>query len=95
MTTADSGTEGQIRQLAAAGLSTRQIALALGGAVSQSTVVRTLQRINSGPQPILQARKALSERLPAIARVAAGVFLVLLGVAFIVLVAAVATMAWK
>lgn len=93
MSAVDSGLEEQVRKLAAAGLSTRRIAQALGD-VSQSTVVRVLQRVNSGPQPVLRAETGMSQRGPAIARTALVAFCVLIGLSFMVLTAAVASLAW-
>jgi hypothetical protein len=96
---ADSEVEEQVRKLATAGLSTRKIAGVIGD-ISQSTVVRILQKVNSGPQPILDAAKEATSGLatwPA-ARTAllagAALLAVLLAVSFIVLTAAVATLAW-
>lgn len=45
--------EARVRPLAAAGLSTYQIADLLGD-MSQTTVVRVLKRINTGPHPLVQ-----------------------------------------
>jgi hypothetical protein len=45
-------TEDVVRQLARLNMSTRKIAAQTG--LSQSTVVRTLQRINTGPMPVFR-----------------------------------------
>jgi hypothetical protein len=75
------------------GMSTRKIAETIGD-VSQSTVVRMLQKINSGPQPILRD-KPPPGRMVTTAWVTIAVVAVVMAVAFIVLTAAVATIAWK
>lgn len=93
MNLAEPDLETQVRQLADVGLSTRRIAEVIGD-VSQSTVVRVLQRINTGPQPLLKARKTWSKRLPAIMEGVRLGALVLLSVSVTVLAAAVATIAW-
>lgn len=87
--------EEQVRKLHSVGLSTRKIAQTIGD-ISQSTVVRTLQKINSGPQPILPDETSTSQQLQAsLARVALVAWVVLLTVTFVVLTAAVATLAWR
>jgi hypothetical protein len=90
---ADSDLEEQVRRLASIGLSTRKIATTIGD-VSQSTVVRVLAKINSGPQPVLRDQP-LPGRTHTIAWVALAAAAVAMAVTFIVLTAAVATIAWK
>lgn len=75
------------------GMSTRKIAETIGD-VSQSTVVRVLQKINSGPQPILRDKPSPGRMVTA-AWVTIAVVAVVMAVTFIVLTAAVATIAWK
>lgn len=98
MNQAESDLESQVRRLHSAGLSTRKIAAVLGG-VSQSTVSRALQKINSGPQPVLREESRTQERPAArwttAAWVAGLLLLALMAVTFIVLTAAVATIAWR
>jgi hypothetical protein len=93
----DSDLEEQVLQLKSVGLSTRRIAHALGD-VSQSTVVRILQRVNSGPQPIQgeeTGTPAHLSRLQVTIRVLLVTVFCLLSVTFMVLTAAVATIAWR
>jgi Homeodomain-like domain-containing protein len=54
--------EEKVRPLAQAGLSTREIAAVVD--MSQSTVSRVIQRINTGPHPIVKPRSRLREKLP-------------------------------
>lgn len=93
MSLADSDLEEQVRRLASVGMSTRKIASAIGD-VSQSTVVRVLAKINSGPQPVLRDRP-LPARTRTAAWVTVAVVAVIMAVTFIVLTAAVATIAWR
>lgn len=90
--TAESDLENQVRQLAGIGLSTRRIAGVIGD-VSQSTVVRVLRKINTGPQPIL-LEKGTSHRVQVTAETVRLAALVLLSLSLAVIAAAVATMAW-
>lgn len=98
MNQAESDLEIQVRKLHGAGLSTRKIAAVLGD-VSQSTVSRVLQKINSGPQPILREESRTQERRlsrgAVIIAVAGAALLLLMAVTVIVLTAAVATIAWR
>ena len=94
MSTAESDVEEQVLKLAGVGLSTRRIASAIGD-ISQSTVVRILQRErDTGPQSVLRGIDR-SQRLRIAALVAIGATLVLMAVTLVVLTAAVATIAWK
>jgi transposase len=87
-TPAEQSIEEKVRAFSAAGMSTREIAAATK--VSQSTVVRHLQRINSGPMRVLSAvtRTRVSKAVLVTA-------VLLLLTAFLVLTAAVATLAWR
>lgn len=93
MNQAESDLESQVRRLHSAGLSTRKIAAVLGD-VSQSTVSRALQKINSGPQPVLRDNP-VPGRTATAAWIAVAVFAVVMAGTFIVLTAAVATIAWR
>jgi Homeodomain-like domain len=94
VSTAEPDVEDQVRQLAGVGLSTRRIADAIGD-VSQSTVVRILQRINSGPQPVILPEKRSSRHSRiTIEMVRLGVHVALV-ITLAVLTAAVATIAWR
>ena len=92
MNLAETDLETQVRQLAGIGLSTRRIAAVIGD-VSQSTVVRVLQKVNTGPQPAL-GEKGTSRHVRITAEMIRLGALVLLSVSVTVLAAAVATMAW-
>lgn len=93
MNQTDSELENEVRKLASIGWSTRRIAATIGD-VSQSTVVRVLQKINSGPQPVLRDRPAPGRMVTA-AWVTIAAVAVVMAVTFIVLTAAVATIAWR
>lgn len=93
MNQAESELETEVRKLASIGMSTRRIATTIGD-VSQSTVVRVLQKINSGPQPVLRDKPSPA-RITTAASVTLAVAAVVLAVAFVVLTAAVATIAWR
>lgn len=93
MNQAESDLETEVRKLAGIGMSTRRIATTIGD-VSQSTVVRVLQKINSGPQPIIRDKPSPG-RITTAAWVTLAVAAVVMAVAFVVLTAAVATIAWR
>jgi IS30 family transposase len=94
MSTAESDVEEQVRTLAAAKLSTRAIAKAID--VSQSTVARTLRRINTGPQPVLaEEENSRSQRRPVTMEMVRLGVLIVAVLALVVLTAAVATIAWR
>lgn len=63
-------TDDVVRQLARLDYSTRKIAAQTG--LSQTTVVRTLARINSGPQPVYDPASADTRPQPAYADAPAG-----------------------
>lgn len=91
MNLTESDREQQVRLLAGAGLSTRHIARVVD--VSQSTVVRMLQRINSGPQPVLR-EAARSFRLSVTAKSVRTACMITSTVMLTVIAAALATLAW-
>lgn len=93
MNQAESELESEVRKLASIGMSTRRIAATIGD-VSQSTVVRVLHKINSGPQPVLRDKPSPGRMVTA-AWVTIAAVTVVMAVTFIVLTAAVATIAWR
>lgn len=80
-----------IRRLSALGLSTRRMARRLG--VAQSTIVRHTQKINTGPNPILEdgyrppRRRRVSLRIPAATAALAVAIILLATMAAVVLMA--------